>query len=52
METIDPATKPTLKELLLSETARGDLMIPPRGRLRRRVVLSADETATDTSDQL
>lgn len=28
--------KPTLKELLLSDTARGDLNIPPRGSLRRR----------------
>jgi antitoxin Phd len=28
--------KPTLKELLLSDVARGDLQIPPRGKLRRR----------------
>jgi prevent-host-death family protein len=28
--------RPTLKELLLSDEARGDLAIPPRGRLRRR----------------
>jgi antitoxin Phd len=28
--------KPTLKELLLSETGRGDLKILPRGKLRRR----------------
>ncbi len=30
------AAKPTLKELLLSDTARGDLNLPPRGALRRR----------------
>ncbi len=28
--------KPTLKDLLLTDWARGDLNIPPRGRLRRR----------------
>lgn len=28
--------KPTLKELLLSDEARGDLNIPPRGTRRRR----------------
>ena len=28
--------KPTLKELLLSDVARGDLQIPRRGKLRRR----------------
>lgn len=30
------AAKPTLKELLLSDEARGELNVPPRGRLRRR----------------
>ena len=30
------STKPTLKELLLTDFARGDLNIPPRGRHRRR----------------
>jgi antitoxin Phd len=30
------AAKPTLKELLLSDAARGDLNIPLRGGLRRR----------------
>ncbi len=30
------SARPTLKELLLSPHARGDLNIPPRGRLRRR----------------
>jgi prevent-host-death family protein len=29
--------KPTLKELLLTDTARFDLDIPPRGRRRRRI---------------
>jgi prevent-host-death family protein len=29
--------KTTLKELLLSDFARGDLQIPARGKLRRRV---------------
>lgn len=28
--------KPTLKELLLADHPRGDLMIPPRGRAKRR----------------
>lgn len=28
--------RPTLKELLLSDEARGDLNIPPRGQQRRR----------------
>ena len=32
------AAKPTLKELLLSDRARGDLNIPPRGGKRRRKV--------------
>jgi prevent-host-death family protein len=31
------AAKPTLKELLLSDGSRGDLQIPPRGKLRRRI---------------
>jgi antitoxin Phd len=29
------AAKPTLKELLLTDTARGNLCVPPRGRRRR-----------------
>jgi len=33
---VERAAKPTLKELLLSDAARGDLNIPSRGRLRRR----------------
>ena len=28
--------RPTLKELLLADTPRGDFNIPPRGKLRRR----------------
>jgi antitoxin Phd len=31
------SAKPTLKELLLSDTARTDQLVPPRGKLRRRV---------------
>ena len=30
------ADKPTLKELLLTDFARGELNIPPRGRFKRR----------------
>jgi prevent-host-death family protein len=30
------SAKPTLKELLLSDAGRGDLLVPKRGRLRRR----------------
>jgi prevent-host-death family protein len=33
------AAKPTLKELLLSDSARGDLKVRPRGRSRRRKVI-------------
>ncbi len=32
------AAKPTLKELLLSDSARGDLEVRPRGGSRRRKV--------------
>jgi hypothetical protein len=32
------AAKPTLKELLLTDDARGDLNLPPRGGRRRRKV--------------
>lgn len=34
------ATKPSLKELLLSDAARGDLPVPPRGVARRRPVVT------------
>ncbi len=30
------AAKPTLKELLLTDGGRGELVIPPRGGIRRR----------------
>lgn len=33
---LNRAAKPTLKELLLSGEARGELAIPPRGKWRRR----------------
>jgi prevent-host-death family protein len=33
---VQRAAKPTLKELLLSDEARGDLNIASRGRVRRR----------------
>ncbi len=32
------AARPKLKELLLADTARGELDAPPRGNLRRRAV--------------
>lgn len=32
------AAKPTLKELLLAPTPRGDIPVPKRGRLRRRAI--------------
>jgi antitoxin Phd len=32
--------KPSLKELLLSDVARSDTLVPPRGTARRRRVLS------------
>ena len=34
------STKPSLKELLLSDLARGDLPLPPRGGARRRAVMT------------
>jgi antitoxin Phd len=30
------AARPTLKELLLADAPRGDILVPKRGRLRRR----------------
>ena len=35
---LNHAAKPTLKELLLSDYARGNLNVPPRGGRRRRKV--------------
>jgi len=33
---LQATSQPTLKDLLLSDTARTDIDIPPRGHLRRR----------------
>ena len=33
---LQAAARPSLKELLLTDIARMDITIPPRGRLRRR----------------
>jgi antitoxin Phd len=35
-QALQRSARPTLKQLLLAEEGRGDLKIPPRGRLRRR----------------
>ena len=37
-ERLSRSAKPTLKELLLTDTARAELEIPPRGKRRRRAV--------------
>ena len=34
------AAKPTLKELLLADGGRGELRVPPRGKMHRRGSLS------------
>jgi antitoxin Phd len=39
---LQAAARPSLKQLLLSNQARGDLLLPARGRARRRTVLAAD----------
>ena len=36
------SSKPTLKELLLAPEPRGDLIIPPRGRFKRRPPIAFD----------
>ena len=41
-ERLQRMSKPTLKELLLTDWARGDLNIPERGRLRRRTSVQLD----------
>lgn len=41
-ERLTHAAKPTLKELLLTDFARADLNIPPRGKLRRRAPRAAE----------
>lgn len=33
---LQKSARPTLKELLLTDDARGDIPVPPRGGLRRR----------------
>jgi antitoxin Phd len=35
---LQAAARPSLKELLLSDSARGDLLLPARGHARRRNV--------------
>jgi len=35
------AARPSLKQLLLSEQGRGDLVVPARGAARRRVLMPA-----------
>lgn len=35
---LQAAAKPSLKDLLLSDTGRGDLVLPERGQARRRRV--------------
>lgn len=35
---LQQAAKPSLKQLLLSDQARAELIVPPRGRARRRPV--------------
>jgi antitoxin Phd len=39
---LQQAARPTLKELLLADTPRGDIPVPPRGRSRRRPPPSFD----------
>ena len=41
-ERLTHAAKPTLKELLLTDFARAELVIPPRGRRRRRTSRAAE----------
>ena len=36
--------KPSLKELLLSDAARTDLLVPPRGSARRRQINAFDQS--------
>lgn len=37
---LNQAAPPTLKALLLSEIARGDLNTPPRGKVNRRLAIT------------
>ena len=38
---LQAAARPSLKQLLLSDEGRGDLLIPPRGAARRRKLSAA-----------
>lgn len=38
---LQSAARPSLKALLLSDTGRGDLLVPARGNARRRKVAAA-----------
>jgi antitoxin Phd len=38
---LQAAARPSLKELLLEPQGRGDLLVPPRGTLKRRPAVSA-----------
>ena len=39
---LQAASQPTLKDLLLSDTARADLEVPARGKRRRRMAEALD----------
>lgn len=39
---LERAARPTLKELLLADSPRGDIPLPRRGRLRRREPMRLD----------
>jgi prevent-host-death family protein len=38
---LQAAARPSLKQLLLSDEARADLLVPPRGSARRRKIAAA-----------
>lgn len=38
---LNQAAPPTLKSLLLADTARGDFNVPPRGKVKRRLAIDA-----------
>lgn len=39
---LQSAARPSLKQLLLSDQARAELLVPPRGQARRRQVKAQD----------
>lgn len=39
---LQASARPTLKELLLADEARGEIPVPPRGRSRRRKPVALD----------